>query len=93
MRSAGGAVSLRPITLAEVGRLLAGRRSPDWHPEYPLTETLLGLRMLLTTHRVCGWSGAEVPPWWMHHIVVGSRPVGDIGFHEPPAAEGPAVVE
>lgn len=86
-------VSLRPLGLGEASRLLAGERSADWHPEYPMTETLIGLQMLLAAHRAVGWPGLAVPAWWMHAIVTGGEVVGDVGFHGPPPADGPAVME
>lgn len=93
----GAAVGLRPVTLVEAERLMVGKAvvetEPDWHPEYPLTETVTGLRLLLATHRALGWTGLAVPMWWMHQIVVAGHLVGDIGFHGPPQADGPAVVE
>jgi RimJ/RimL family protein N-acetyltransferase len=86
-------ITVRPVTLLEAEALLDGRRAMDWHQEYPLTETLVGLRMLLAAHRAVGWTGQTVPTWWMHHIVAAGVVAGDIGFHGPPPADGPAVVE
>jgi len=91
-------VTLRPVTLLDAGRLLAGtcagaEAEPDWHPEYPMAETVTGLRMLLATYRAVGWTGLAVPRWWMHHIVVAGQVSGDIGFHGPPCPDGPVVVE
>lgn len=84
--TAAGRVDLRPMSLADLPRLQDGGRAPDWHPQYPLTETLIGLEMLRSAHTAAGWDGRRIPAWWMYEIVVAGTVAGDIGFHGPPPA-------
>jgi RimJ/RimL family protein N-acetyltransferase len=91
------AVSLRPWPLAVARRLVdgAGLKSDDstsWHPDYPLPDTVAALQMLLAAHVAMGTLD-RLPRWWAHQIVVAGQVVGDVGFHGPPAASGPVVVE
>jgi [ribosomal protein S5]-alanine N-acetyltransferase len=102
LRQAQGAdgpvdVELRPWPLDVALRLVEGSAldpadGASWHPEYPLPDTLDALQMLLTTHRAMG-TLAGLPRWWVHQIWVGGQVVGDVGFHGPPPASGPVVVE
>lgn len=88
----GIGVSLHVISLPVARAVLRGEPTADlglpWHPDYPLTDTVMGLRLLMDAHRAAGWSGTEVPRWWSHQIVVGGVVVGDIGFHGPPDGVG-----
>ena len=90
------AVSLRPWPLDAARRLVAGSAeagdSAAWHPDYPLADTVDALQMLLAAHEAMG-TVAELPRWWVHEIRVDGQVVGDVGFHGPPLAGGPAVVE
>lgn len=86
--TAAGRVDLRPMSLADLPRLLGGGRALDWHPQYPLTETLIGLEMLRSAHTAAGWGGRRIPAWWMYEIVVAGTVAGDIGFHGPPPPAG-----
>jgi RimJ/RimL family protein N-acetyltransferase len=80
------------MSLSSVRHLLTGTRpaqaESQWHAEYPLSDTLTAVRMLVAAHRALGWTGAEVPRWWMWQVVVGQRVVGDTGFHGPPDPDG-----
>ena len=90
-------VTLRPWPVDAARRLVGGEpaaadEAAGWHPDYPLADTVDALTMLLGAHTAMG-TLARLPRWWVHQIHVGGRVVGDVGFHGPPAAEGPAVVE
>jgi RimJ/RimL family protein N-acetyltransferase len=91
------AVTLRPWPVGAARRLVAGN-PPDptnaaaWHPDYPMADTVDALTMLLGAHEAMGTLDG-LPRWWVHEIRVEGRVVGDVGFHGPPAAQGPAVVE
>jgi RimJ/RimL family protein N-acetyltransferase len=92
-----GAVTLTPWPVAAARRLVDGAppEAADvarWHPDYPLPETVDVLAMLLAAHAAMG-TLAGLPRWWVHEIRVDGLVVGDVGFHGPPAVEGPAVVE
>ena len=63
-----------------------------WHPDYPLPDTVDALQLLLAAHEAMG-TQADLPRWWVHEIRVAGEVVGDVGFHGPPAADGPVVVE
>jgi RimJ/RimL family protein N-acetyltransferase len=97
--AAGPDVWLRPMPLETAAALLRGERvgadAPPWHPDYPLADTVVGVRLLTEAHRLSGWSGSSIPRWWIHQIVADGTVVGDIGFHGPPAPDAPgaAVVE
>ena len=75
----------------------AGTTAPGlglvWHEEYPMTETLDALEMLVAAHQATGWSMESAPPWWLSEIVVARVVVGDVGFHGPPPTTGPLEVE
>lgn len=58
-----------------------------------MVETVMALSMLTEAGRTPAWRGDDQPLWWLHQIVFEHRVVGDIGFHGPPAAAGPATVE
>lgn len=90
-------MTLRPWPVASAHRLVAGdppepAETVTWHPDYPLPETVDALTMLLAAHTAMG-TLAGLPRWWTHQIQVDGRVVGDVGFHGPPAGEGPVVVE
>jgi len=92
-----GDVTLRPWPVALAHRLVSGSaltpgEVADWHPEYPLAETVDALQMLLAAHQASGTLGG-LPRWWVHEIRLGGQVVGDVGFHGPPVADGPVVVE
>jgi RimJ/RimL family protein N-acetyltransferase len=77
-------------------RLLTGAlgRPADWHPQYPLTETLVAAALTLEArqadHDRPDWDG---DPWGLYQIVSDATVVGDAGFHGPPAPEPPYAVE
>ncbi|MET1003950.1 MAG: GNAT family N-acetyltransferase [Propionibacteriaceae bacterium] len=81
-------IRLRPLPVAEGNALVAGSGAPPaglrWHPDYPMTETLEALGMILAAHRVMGLAADAEPDWWISQIVLGDLVVGDIGFHGPP---------
>ena len=85
-------VRLRSMPLATATALLGGDPisddGPPWHPDYPLADTLVGLRMLTDAHRFAGWDGSALPRWWIHQIVADGVVVGDIGFHGPASEDG-----
>lgn len=88
---------LRPWSVAAARRLVAGvppepAEVAAWHLDYPLPETVDALAMLLDAHTAMG-TLTGLPRWWTHQIRVDGQVVGDVGFHGPPAAEGPVVVE
>jgi RimJ/RimL family protein N-acetyltransferase len=90
-------VAIRPWPLAVALRLVGGSGldpadGTSWHPDYPLPDTVDALQMLLTSHRAMG-TLAGLPRWWVHEIWVAGQVVGDVGFHGPPPASGPVVVE
>ena len=89
-------VTLAPWSLDAARRLVAGRPTAadgvDWHPDYPLPDTVVALSMLLGAHEVDGPLRRR-PRWWVHEIRVAGAVVGDVGFHGPPLAGGPVVVE
>ncbi len=90
-------VSLFPWPVAAAQRLVEGV-APEpgdratWHPDYPLPDTVDALSMLLASHSAMG-TLSLLPRWWVHRIHLDGQVVGDVGFHGPPAAEGPVVVE
>jgi RimJ/RimL family protein N-acetyltransferase len=90
-------VVLRPWPLEVALRLVEGSAlepadCASWHSDYPLPDTVDALQMLLTSHRAMG-TLAGLPRWWVHQIWLGGQVVGDVGFHGPPPASGPVVVE
>lgn len=85
-------VALRAISLPTARALLRGERVDPgpvgWHPDYPLADTVTGLRLLIDAHQAAGWPGEPRPVWWLYQVVAGGEVVGDIGFHGPPDADG-----
>jgi RimJ/RimL family protein N-acetyltransferase len=81
----------------EAMALLAGAGAPAaglrWHEEYPMTETMAGLGLVLGAHQESGGTLTGTPSWWLHQIVLGDLVVGDVGFHGPPPVTGPREVE
>jgi RimJ/RimL family protein N-acetyltransferase len=77
--------------------LLAGTGQPAhglrWHEEYPMTETVTALGMVVAAQRLTGGTLPDLPRWWLHQIVLADLVVGDVGFHGPPPVTGPAAVE
>jgi RimJ/RimL family protein N-acetyltransferase len=82
---------LVPLPVAVARQMLAGKPGPEtlsqWHPEYPLSDSIDAIAMVFAAHRVMGAPVDEVPTWWIHQIVVDDLVVGDIGFHGPPGPE------
>ncbi len=78
---------LELITPADAAAMLAGRREPTWHPEYPRRDDLDAVSTI----------GAEGSCWAPRHIVraFDGLVVGSIGFFGPPvpAADGVPEVE
>jgi RimJ/RimL family protein N-acetyltransferase len=76
---------LHPITPDEAGRIVAGEREPDWHPEYPFEDELDPLRSL---------AGAASPDPVFTLYQVRERAsglaIGGIGFFGRPDREGVA---
>ncbi len=58
-----------------------------------MSETVDAVSLLIQAHAAAGWSSEHQPPWWLHQIVLDNRVVGDVGFHGPPAPDGPVEVE
>lgn len=91
------AVWLRALPVDEARALLAGRGAPGtglfWHQDYPMSETLGALAMVVGAHQAVGSSGVGQPKWWLHQIVVDDLVVGDVGFHGPPGDTGLVEVE
>ena len=75
---------LELITPEEAAGMLAGRRKPTWHPDYPRQDDLDGVSMIKA-------SGEDLT-WSPRHIVraFDGLVVGSIGFFGPPdvAADG-----
>jgi RimJ/RimL family protein N-acetyltransferase len=90
-------LQLRPIPLPEVRSLVAGEANPDlqhrWHPEYPTPDTLSALCLIVASYQVMERPLDSGSPWWIYQMIMNGCAVGDIGFHGPPADEGPQVVE
>lgn len=75
---------LELITPAEATAMLAGRRGPTWHPDYPRRDDLDAVSMIR--------ADAPDPSWSPRHVVraFDGLVVGSIGFFGPPvpAADG-----
>lgn len=76
---------LELITPEEAAGMLAGRRRPDWHPDYPRQDDLDAVSMVKP--------GGSEPGWGPRHVVraFDGLVVGSIGFFGPPepaAADG-----
>ena len=69
------------ITLEERDDMLAGRRRPQWHPDYPREDDRDAVTMLRDG------AGPSVDCWGPRHIVraFDGLVVGSIGFFGPPA--------
>lgn len=66
-------LSLPLITADEVADMLAGRRRPQWHADYPRTDDLDAVSMFESGNT-----------WGPRHIVRGVTVLGSIGFFGPP---------
>ena len=77
------------ITPAERDAMLAGRRHPSWHPDYPREDDRDAVSMMRAT------PGEAPDPWGPRHVVrAGDGMVcGSIGFFGPPAAGDDGVPE
>lgn len=77
---------LRLVTEAEAADMRAGRRHPDWHPDYPRKDDLDATGLV-----------RDGDPWGPRHIVrvFDGQVCGSIGFFGPPdpAPDGIAEVE
>ena len=78
---------LELITPEEAAGMLAGRRRPAWHPDYPRRDDLDGISMINAQ--------AEDLSWSPRHVVraFDGLVVGSIGFFGPPAAADDEVPE
>lgn len=76
---------LELVTPAEGAAMLAGRRGPSFHPDYPRKDDLDAVSMI----------GAEGTCWGPRHVVraFDSLVVGSIGFFGPPVAADDGVLE
>ncbi len=88
------AVTLRPWPWDAARTLLAGQAvgAADWHEAYPLPDTVDALAMVLAASEVDG-PLTTAPRWWVSQVLYAGQVVGDVGFHGPPAVEGPVEVE
>lgn len=75
---------LELITRADADAMIAGRREPSWHPEFPRQDDLDGVSMI-----------REESCWDSRRIVraLDGLVVGSIGFFGPPAAAEDGVPE
>jgi RimJ/RimL family protein N-acetyltransferase len=84
-------LELRLISAEEAAGMLAGRRKPDWHPDYPRQDDLDGVSMVRADVTAAERS------WGSRHVVrtFDGLVCGSIGFFGPPeaAADGTAEVE
>jgi RimJ/RimL family protein N-acetyltransferase len=72
-----------PLWTAEVAAdLLAGRRRPEWHPDFPREDDRDAASL---------WHDGD--PWGPRSIVRGTTVLGSIGFFGPPAAAPDEVPE
>ena len=78
---------LELITPEEAAGMLAGRRKPTWHPDYPRQDDLDGVSMIKAS--------AEDLSWSARHIVraFDGLVVGSIGFFGPPDTADDGVPE
>lgn len=80
---------LELVTREEAAGMLAGRRRPTWHPDYPRQDDLAAVSLIP--------SGAGDLGWGPRHVVraFDGLVVGSIGFFAPPepAADGVPEVE
>lgn len=72
---------LELIGPGEAASMLAGRRAPTWHPDYPRQDDLAAVSMLVD-------ASADALSWSPRHVVraYDGLVVGSIGFFGPPAA-------
>ena len=79
------------IYAASVGKSDARAASEtvrQWHPEYPLPDSVDAIALVFAAHRAMLSAINEQPPaWWIHQILVDGVVVGDIGFHGPPGPD------
>ena len=83
---------LELISQAEAAAMLAGRRAPTWHPDYPRRDDLDGISM------IPGASSAATAgelSWSPRHVVraFDGLVVGSIGFFGPPSPAADGVPE
>jgi ribosomal-protein-alanine N-acetyltransferase len=83
---------LELITPDEAAAMLAGRRGPTWHPDYPRKDDLDGVSMIAApsargAHGDLSWSPRHVVRAY-DGLVVGS-----IGFYGPPGPADDGVLE
>jgi len=105
----GSAVTLRPFPLAEARALVAGgaarqasRDRAEWADNFPSTDTIHGLALILAAYEALGTVLESEPDWWVHQILVetpvastardamvlDTTVVGEVGFHGPPDPDG-----
>jgi len=77
------------VTTAERDDMLAGRRHPSWHPDYPREDDRDAASMIRAE------AGAAPDPWGPRHVVraVDGLVCGSIGFYGPPVAGDDGVPE
>lgn len=82
---------LELITPAEAAAMMAGRRAPSWHPDYPRPDDLDGISMITRDPSVSG----DDLSWSPRHVVraFDGLVVGSIGFFGPPGAAADGVPE
>ncbi|MGW0120711.1 GNAT family N-acetyltransferase [Streptomyces sp. NPDC003327] len=83
---------LRPLTVADADRVLAGEPAPGdrWEEGYPSVGDLGAMRRFLKVSEETGDPGVFGP--YAVLLRDGGRTVGGIGFHGPPAEDGFATV-
>lgn len=83
---------LELITQAEAAAMLAGRRAPSWHPDYPRKDDLDGVSMIPPAS---SGASAEDLSWSPRHVVraFDGLVVGSIGFFGPPSVAADGVLE
>jgi RimJ/RimL family protein N-acetyltransferase len=79
---------LRLVTTDEAADMVAGRRRPDWHPDYPREDDRDAATLVISTGSR-GRSTASTPgsaSWGPRHVVrtFDDLVVGSIGFFGPP---------
>jgi RimJ/RimL family protein N-acetyltransferase len=83
---------LELITPDEAAGMLAGRRRPSWHPDYPRRDDLDAISMIAKS---TGPGAAPDLSWSPRHVVraFDGLVVGSIGFFGPPSAAPDGVPE
>jgi len=83
---------LELVTQVEAAAMLAGRRAPTWHPDYPRKDDLDGISMIPAAS---SGATAEDLSWSPRHVVraFDGLVVGSIGFFGPPATAADGVLE